>query len=177
MLTPFQQQKLGKMFDLYDANKDGHIEEADYLRVAEGFARGTGTRPGSAEHDQLRAAYLGFWNRLRQVSDADKDGKVTRDEFIASYDTMLAMRDSIVGVAQSILHLTDRDHDGKISRAEFAANLQAYGVAERDAGEAFGHLDRDGDGYLTIGELLLNVEEFFYGEDPHAPGNWLVGPL
>ena len=28
MLTQFQQRKIGKMFDLYDANHDGLIEEA-----------------------------------------------------------------------------------------------------------------------------------------------------
>jgi uncharacterized protein (DUF2141 family) len=73
--------------------------------------------------------------------------------------------------------LTDRDGDGKISRAEFAANLQAYGVAAPAAAEAFSHLDRDGDGFIDTDELLQNVEEFFYGDDPNAPGNWLVGPL
>jgi hypothetical protein len=79
--------------------------EADYERVGEGFASGTGCAPGSADYDKLRATYLGFWEHLRQAADADGDGKVTRDE------------------------------------------------------------------------LLKNVEEFFYGEDPNAPGNWLVGPL
>jgi hypothetical protein len=165
------------MFDLYDADKDGYIEEADYARVGEGFARGVGWEAGSADYEKLRTTYLGFWESLHQVADADRDGKVTRDEFVASYDALLAMRETIAGVSQAILQMTDRDGDGKITPAEFTANLRAYGVDARDAGEAFRHLDRDGDGFIATDELLKNVEEFFYGDDPSAPGNWLVGPL
>jgi len=177
MLTQFQQRKLAKMFDLYDVNRDGYIEAADYARVGEGFATGTGCAPGSADFEKLRATYLGFWEQLRQAADADHDGKVTREEFMASYETLLAMRETIAGVSQAILQMTDRDGDGKISHAEFAANLQAYGVDAPAAAEAFRHLDRDGDGFIDTDELLQNVDEFFYGEDENAPGNWLVGPL
>jgi len=177
MLTQFQQRKLGKMFDLYDVNKDGYIEAADYARVGEGFALGTGCAPGSADFERLRATYLGFWEHLRQAADSDQDGRVTRDEFVASYDALLAMRETIASVSQGILQMTDHDGDGKISQAEFAANMRAYGVEAPAAAEAFGHLDRDGDGFIDNTELLQNVEEFFFGEDENAPGNWLVGPL
>ena len=177
MLTQFQQRKLTRMFDLYDLNKDGYIEATDYARVAEGFATGTGCAPGSDEYEKLRATYLGFWEQLRQAADADHDGRVTRDEFLASYDALLAMREAITGVSQAILHMTDRDGDGKISPAEFAANMQAYGVDAPAAAQAFSHLDRDGDGFIDNNELLQNVDEFFFGEDENAPGNWLVGPL
>jgi Ca2+-binding EF-hand superfamily protein len=176
MLTHFQRRKLARMFDLYDANRDGYIEADDYARVGEGFATGTGLAPGSADHEKLRATYLGFWEQLRQA-DADQDGKITREEFIGSYERLLAMRESIAGVSRAILQLTDRDGDGKITPGEFAANLQAYGVEAAAAAEAFRHLDRDGDGFIEADELLQDVEEFFYGDDPNAPGNWLVGPL
>lgn len=177
MLTQFQERKLAKMFDLYDVNRDGYIEAADYARVGEGFARGTGCAPGSAEYDNLRATYLGFWEQLRQSADTDNDGKVTRAEFIASYETLLAMRETIAGVARGILQMTDRDGDGKITLAEFSANMQAYGVDALAAAEAFDHLDRNRDGFIDNEELLRNVEEFFFEEDESAPGNWLVGPL
>jgi len=177
MLTQFQQRKLEKMFELYDANKDGYIEAADYERVGEGFATGTGCAPGSPDFERLRATYLGFWEHLRQAADADQDGKVTREEFVASYETLLAMRETIEQVSRGILQMTDRDGDGKISRGEYGANMQAYGLDAPAADEAFGHLDRDGDGFIDTDELMQNVEEFFFGEDEAAPGNWLVGPL
>src|SRR5215469_15498544 len=128
MLSQFQERKLARMFDLYDVNKDGFIEAADYERVGEGFATGTGAAPGTPDYEQLRATYLGFWEHLRQAADADGDGKVTRAEFLASYETLLAMRETIAGVSQAILKMTDRDGDGRISREEFTANMHAYGV-------------------------------------------------
>ncbi len=177
MLTQFQQRKLARMFDLYDVNKDGYIEATDYERVGEGFAIGTGCAPGSADYEKLRTTYLGFWENLRQAADADHDGKVTRDEFVASYETLLAMRETIAGVARAILQMTDRDGDGKISLGEFGSNMRAYGLDSPAVAEAFRHLDRDGDGFIDTDELQQNVEEFFFGEDESAPGNWLFGPL
>ena len=177
MLTPFRQRKFARLFDLYDANHDGDIDAADYARMGEGIATGTGCAPGSAEYEQLRANYLEYWEQLRQAADADQDGKVTRQEFLAYYETLPTMQETVAGIAQTMLQLTDRDRDGKISRAEFAANLQAIGVDAPAAAEAFGHLDRDGNGFIDNSELLQNVEDFFFGEDPNAPGTWLLGPL
>ena len=137
MLTQFRRRKL----DLYDVNKDGYLEAADYTRVGEEFATSTGSAPGSPDYEQLRAAYLEVWERLWQAADANQDGKVTRDEFLAYHEALPVMRETVAELARTILRLTDRDGDGKISLAEYAALSQAY------------------------------------GDDPNAPGNWLVGPL
>jgi hypothetical protein len=73
--------------------------------------------------------------------------------------------------------LSDQDGDGRLSQQEYVANLRSFNVNEAAANEAFRRLDQDGDGYLTQAELSRCVEEFFYSEDPEAPGNWLVGPI
>jgi Ca2+-binding EF-hand superfamily protein len=177
MLTPFRQRKFAKLFDLYDANHDGYIDAADYARMGEGIATGSGCAPGSADYEQMRANYLEYWEQLRQAADADQDGKVTPEEFMAFYETLPTMRETVAGIAQTMLQLTDRDGDGKIARAEFAVSLQAISVDAPAAAGAFAHLDRDGDGFIDNDELLQNVEEFFFGEDPNAPGTLLLGPL
>jgi len=177
MSTQFRQRKLARIFDLYDVNKDGYIDASDYARVGEGFGTATGSAPGSADNEKLRSTYLEFWEHLRQAADADHDGKVTREEFSAYHEALSAMRETVAGYARALLRMADRDGDGKISPAEYAALGQAYGLDAPAAAEAFGHLDRDGDGFIDTEELLQNVEEFFYGDDPNAPGNWLVGPL
>jgi Ca2+-binding EF-hand superfamily protein len=175
--TDLMQRKLARMFALYDRDGDGLIEQADYERVADGFARTTGTPAGTEKYETLRTTYLGFWAQLAQAADHDHDGRVTLDEYASTYSRIGAMGPAIIAIADTIIRLTDRDGDGKISREEFSANLQAYDVSAADAGAAFGHLDRDGDGYLVREELLEDVEEFYTSDDPAAPGNWLVGPL
>src|SRR5215831_11409011 len=58
MLTQFRRRKLDKIFDLYDVNKDGYIDAADYARVGEGFGTATSSAPGTADNEKLRSTYL-----------------------------------------------------------------------------------------------------------------------
>ena len=53
--------------------------------------------------------------------------------------------------------------------------LWCYGGLDQDARNAFRYLDRDGDGYLDVAEIVKAVEEFYLSDDPDAPGNWLLG--
>jgi Ca2+-binding EF-hand superfamily protein len=177
MSTQFRQPKFAKVFDLYDVNKDGYIDAADYARVGEGLGTATGSAPGSAGYEKMRSDYLEYWDQLRLGADTDHDGRVSQAEFVAHYETLPAIKETILAVVQGILGLTDWDGDGKISQAEFAADLQAHNVEAPAAAEAFSHLDRNGDGFIDTDELVLNVEEFLFGDDEQAPGSWLFGPL
>ncbi|MEM7128230.1 MAG: hypothetical protein AAF702_18000 [Chloroflexota bacterium] len=38
MLTEFQQKKLSNLFAMYDADRDGHISQADLQRVVDTYA-------------------------------------------------------------------------------------------------------------------------------------------
>jgi Ca2+-binding EF-hand superfamily protein len=177
MSIQFRQRKFTRVFELYDVNKDGYIDESDYARVGEGLGTAIGNAPGSAGFEKMRSDYLAYWDALRQAADTDRDGRVSRAEFVAHYETLPAIKETILAVVQGILRLSDRDGDGRISQDEFGADLQAHGVDAPAASEAFGHLDRDGDGFIDTDELVQNVEEFFFGDDEDAPGNWLFGPL
>jgi Ca2+-binding EF-hand superfamily protein len=53
--------------------------------------------------------------------------------------------------------------------------LGCYGLAQEAAQKAFRRLDRDGTDYLTTEKLVECYKEFL-GDDPDAPGNWLMGP-
>jgi hypothetical protein len=65
--------------------------------------------------------------------------------------------------------------DGRLSGEEFVAFYGCYGVPEDVAQQAFGRLDTAGSGSFAI-EDLMKLGREFYGNDPDAPGNWLVGP-
>ena len=70
MLTQFRRRKLDKIFDLYDVNKDGYIDAADYARVGEGFGTATGSAPGTAGNERVQVNDLEVWERVRQAADA-----------------------------------------------------------------------------------------------------------
>ncbi|HMA35641.1 MAG TPA: hypothetical protein VKY74_14340, partial [Chloroflexia bacterium] len=63
MLTELQQRKLGYMFDVYDLNKNGVLEESDFARVGERFDTML-----NLPHDKASNWFLGFWRGLVTVA-------------------------------------------------------------------------------------------------------------
>lgn len=180
MLTPLQSQKLTRLFSLYDTNRDSVIDRADYQLVAHSTALALGHQPGSPEYLQLQTEYMTSWDNLQQLADSDQDNQLTLAEFLVGYDNLMAQKDRfmevIIGLAKTTLTLQDMDKDGKVSRQEHRDFLVAFNTTAEEAADTFRRLDRDGDGFLTTAEMVLNTEEFFLSSDPQAPGNWLVGP-
>lgn len=180
MLTDFQKRKLTVLFHHHDMDDDGFLGKADYERFAKRFCEIQGYVPGSAEHEAAYAHNMAAWEQVQQVADKDRDGRVSLEEYLESWDITLGdekLYDQLVtGYAQSLLALWDRDGDGRLSGVEYAAFLDCYGVGEKSAREAFRHLDPDGRGYLTLETLTGRYDEFLLSDDPDAPGSWVFGP-
>lgn len=71
--------------------------------------------------------------------------------------------------------LADTDGDGYVGRDDFATMQHAFGTAREESDFAFDQLDRDGDGRLSLDELIEAVREFYVGEDDNAAGRWFFG--
>jgi Ca2+-binding EF-hand superfamily protein len=181
MLTDFRKRKLMALFDLYDIDKDGLLEQADYERIAQNLAAFLHYQPGSPEYARLYADRMASWHNLYQLCGAPSSQRVTQEEFLAALDRLLSDKNNyqaFVGSrTDSITEMSDQDGDGRLTRQEYVAGARSYGTDEATANEAFRRLDQNGDGYLTRDEILRSVEEFFYSDNPEGPGNWLFGPV
>ena len=179
MLSELQKRKLTALFHHHDRNGDGFLTKADYAGFAERVCKLWKYAFGSPEYKALYAQNVAVWDYVQAVADKDKDGRVSLDEFLASYDNTIhdkTMFDRmVVQYGTTIIQLGDLDRDGKMSAAEWIAFLGCYGLPEKGAQEAFGHMDVDGTGYLT-NEQMVQLYTEFLGDDPDAPGNWVVGP-
>ena len=64
-----------------------------------------------------------------------------------------------------------------LDTGEYTQLAAVYGASAEQAGQAFGRLDLDHNGFLDVSELTLAITEFFASRDPAAPGNLAFGRL
>jgi Ca2+-binding EF-hand superfamily protein len=179
MLSDALRDRLITVLGVWDADRDGAIEESDYAVAAGRLAGLSGLKPGSAEYERLHGQLVnGGWQLLRQF-DSNGDGRVSIEEALEGFDGLHAdqqrYREVIIEPSYSAFDLIDTDHDGRITAEEYRAYLIAMSVDEATAATAFEHLDLNGDGFLSREEFVQLTDEFYTSDDPDAAGGWLYG--
>lgn len=103
--------KRGQMFDRLDANKDGAVSRDEFAAAQK--ARDGKSRDGQARDGQARKSGEGRMGKhgggkrgqmMLRMADANKDGAISRDEFMAAHGKHFDM--------------TDANKDGTITAAE-----------------------------------------------------------
>jgi Ca2+-binding EF-hand superfamily protein len=182
MATDLHLQKLANRFHHLDADGDGYIEHTDYEIAADRVRDRLGHDPGHEASKAYHDAFMELWHGLLRVMDADGDGRISRDEFVAATSRGIVDRpggfEKVLGrVRDAFLEMGDRDGDGRLTAEEFGHLFQALGVSPEHTAVAFKALDADGDGHVTREELARALEEFYMSSDADAPGSLLFGPL
>ncbi|MEW6277514.1 MAG: EF-hand domain-containing protein [Candidatus Eremiobacterota bacterium] len=184
MLTSVQKRKLSTQFNLLDADGNGLLEEADFLRIAHELARAQGLQ------DEARATleqrYRHLWDSLAAACDTDGDGRVTIQEWLDRHDALMqedctrrvsepGYRSPFESTARFFFDLLDANSDGRLSRSEYRAFCAAHGLPGEVADQAYDRVVAPGSSLLRE-ELVDMVLEFYFG-DEQTTGTWLFGPL
>lgn len=181
MATDLQIEKLDRAFDHIDADHSGEIERDDLLALGSRVLLGFGEAPTSAKGKQLIDRFDDLWTEILAHADSDGSGAISPAEFrgamITAYIEGRKFDKSFRPAATAIAALCDHDGDGAISLQDFQVLQAAFGVRDGDAASAFQRLDTDGNGSLSVDELVQAAHDYYTAEDPNAPGNSLFGPL
>jgi Ca2+-binding EF-hand superfamily protein len=176
-LSEFRRRKLSAGFKELDVNGDGRIEDGDIELLIRNHGRAYGFPEGTPEYEDLAQRTRDVWERLKHF-DSDGDGAVSLDEYVAGFAAFLSQRDAFINsmdvLVDAFYNLADQDKDGLITEDELVMHFRAWNHSEEQAREAFQKLDRNGNGGIAKEEWMANLEEFYYSEDPQAPGNWLA---
>jgi len=172
-MTTLLQRKMTLAFDALDSDRDGILNRADFEAIADRYAQLRGWSPGDAEYKRHHGFMVGWWEELRCIADANGDGRVTP----AEASTFLEGADptEIAAAGEIIFDVLDADYDGQISLPEYGNFLRAMGLDDTAAEESFSRLDSNGDGTISRTEFGTLYADFYLGDDPDAPGNWLYG--
>ena len=182
-LSSWQQEKLGFLFDLFDNNGDGRLEENELFTVVDRLWLETGWPENSrvVRHVQSRWKAMTaslfrerssltreHWlEALAQILSRDRENRVKAESY----------RGPVEEFAQMLFMLLDRDRNGEIALEEFLLLFYAIGQRDEEAEEIFQRLDLDGDGALSKREIEDLALEFFHSPKPGNSGDWLFGPL
>jgi juvenile hormone diol kinase len=180
MLTEFQKRKIANLFAIHDLNHDGALERSDYVEYVTRISAESGLGPGSAKYEELLSRFLGFWDMLRQAADQNHDNRVTKREWFALFEQLLASPaavDKMRPIGEAVFAMLDRNGDGNITLDEYKWLYSSGALDPRLAADSFKRLDTDRDGRITPSELSMRLFEFFMSDDPNAPGTWLFGPV
>lgn len=181
MLTEFQRQKMAALFGLFDADRNGLIEQRDFDQVAGNLANARNLKAGSPEHAKLTDQYRAAWTALHGMADADGDNSITADEWITAVTNLIgsdaAFTSVVVRLANMVFDTFDADGDGFVKSEEFVAFLKARQVPDTSPAAAFKRLDADGDGRLSRADVINLTGEYFKSDDPKAAGNALFGQV
>lgn len=130
----FPSQFPPQMFDRLDTNHDGFIDETEWNAMRSRFAGGGGG-PRTGES-------------LTKLLDANKDGKISREEFAK---------------VLTLFDLLDANHDGELTPEELNGFFRAVNEAQSqaqnqatggvDVNNLFANSDKNKDGKLTPDEL------------------------
>jgi Ca2+-binding EF-hand superfamily protein len=175
MVSELKRRKFTAVFHGVDVNDNGVLDRDDLLRLAARYIEQGGWEQDSAQADGMRELFSRWWQALADAVDADKDGVISPDEFVAG---LSSLDPEAFGATGPILFdVFDPSGDGLISPAEYRGLASIYGVDAAQADESFARIDLDGDGHVTREEFGVLFVEYLTSDDEGAPGNWLYGPF
>ncbi|GAU70890.1 hypothetical protein SSP35_23_00800 [Streptomyces sp. NBRC 110611] len=176
------ERKIDVCFGHVDVDGDGFFDSADVMAMAARIITFQEIPFGSEKALGLFAGFQEFMQNILAHLDVDGDGRISPEEW----------RKGIIGVfgekpeefdalfrplAQAIWRVCDRDDDGTVSAEEFRCFQKAVGSSEKNQQLAFEKLDINGDGSLSVDEILSAYREYYTSRDPAARGNWLYGDV
>lgn len=180
MLTDLQKRKLTKLFSIYDSDYAGVLIKGDFELM---FKKLSNLRNWSLRAPRclvLQDKLMRKWQGLAQKADTAHNKQVSRAEWLAYYDDVLAdpkaCAEEVASLMELIFDVFDQDEDGKVNQEDWGQLLSAFNESAVYAPLVFPKLDSDQDGWLTKAELMQLFQDFCYSDDPANPANGMFGP-
>lgn len=169
-------ERLLLRFRILDTDENGYLDETDFDRLAARVLDAMGEPRDSAKGQAVRDGHRRFWAGLRTALDADADGRVSREEYLARLGDPGEAEQTVAGYAASVAALVDRDDDGYVERDDFITCMTASGFPEAGGAAVFEELDESGSGRIAVGHWAAAIVDWYRSERTDVPGHILVTP-
>ncbi|MFH8379896.1 oxygenase MpaB family protein [Kitasatospora sp. NPDC018058] len=164
--------------EVLDQTGDGYITVHDLRAMAHNVCWQLDL--DEAAEARVYEAFDGWWEQLRAVMDANRDGRVSREEFtaatLAGCDRDEAyLEQGLLPALRAVFTAADADGSGFLEFDEYRAVFGGPRVHPAELSHGFRQLDTDGDGRITVEEFLRGFTEFFTARADSTSGAQLLG--
>ncbi|WP_291728477.1 EF-hand domain-containing protein [Bernardetia sp.] len=185
MLTPLQERKAKRMFEIFDTNKDGTIERDDFNLILNKLSEVVPFSKQSETYRGLSYLYQNRWKKMLFFADGivdnEKDQKISLDEWVAYCNSLIEKKsyeEDILPITCYVIRLfadQNKKENFKIDSQVFEKFFSAYSIDKQLAVATFEKLDTEKKGYLTEDEITTYWREFYESDDESALGNYFFG--
>jgi Ca2+-binding EF-hand superfamily protein len=164
-----RRERFQHWFRIFDANRDGYIDEKDYVVMSERVTLASRTSGNARAVGLLEAARTRFAQIAK--ADIDGDGRVSEEEYLQAAMRQLpaspevdAMHDAL---ARGGFASFDVDGDGVLGLQDYVLTHVAFGLNPplQSVVERFRHWDTNGDGVITFDEYMVAYRKHQLSDD------------
>ncbi|MEV0071537.1 MULTISPECIES: EF-hand domain-containing protein [unclassified Amycolatopsis] len=172
-MTVTAEDRVKVVFELFDVDHSGFLEGSDFTAMSdrvEQVADGSGPEAKAA----LRASFAKWWTTVERELDANRDGKVSYDEFTACVLSPEKFDDTVTDFAHALSALGDPDGDGLIERPLFTALMLAIGFSPANIDALFDVFGPDAEDRIAVSVWSDGIVDYYHPTKPDVAGNYLV---
>jgi Ca2+-binding EF-hand superfamily protein len=162
------------IFTLFDVDGNGYLESDDFELMADRVLRAADESDDAAK-GAILAAFRRYWTTLLAELDANRDGRISFDEYTACVLSPERFEDTIADFAESLATLGDPDGDGLIERPLFVALMTAIGFDRPNIDVLFDAYQPDAADRVEVTTWAESIKEYYSPEKAGITGDHLVG--
>ncbi|SDG98254.1 Ca2+-binding protein, EF-hand superfamily [Sinosporangium album] len=161
------------VFTLFDADGTGALEAEDFELMA---TRVVAVSPDSGEAAKaaMIAAFRRYWTTLAAELDANRDGRITFEEYTACVLAPERFDAALNDFAEGLAILGDPDGDGLIERSRFVALMTAIGFQRANIDALFDAFQPSADDQIEVSVWAAGIKDYYNPEKAGIPGDRLV---
>ena len=172
-MRPEALERVKLVFTLFDVDGNGNLEENDFDLMT-GRVLDVATDSDEAARNALADSFAKWWTTLRTELDANRDNKITFDEFTACVLNPERFDESIGRFADALAALGDPDGDGLINRPLFIDLMTAIGFDLPNINALFDAFQPNDADQITVPTWVAAIKEYYRPDAGETVGNYLV---
>ena len=172
-MDELREKKFTRLFEIFDANQNGHLDMNDAVLIMDNFREEFGWREGGENDRKFRGAFLKIWTKLFREADTNHDRKVSKEEFLVYYEKVtsndIAFYAYLKPFMDELFPAIDENNNGILSKDNYCSFYRACNNSDEDAELAFHEMDANKDGYISHLEFYTMFYQFHMNSNPkHA---------